>query len=119
MTPPKWRRGFQLYRRRTGTDSLGNEMAFYDMEQPDAEVSPENGVSFQRPRAWNPSGKLSSAGAQVVEYGEVMGGVMGCYLRDDLAVAEYDRIAVDGLLYEVRSIQTWPGHRKLLLQRLD
>ena len=118
-TPPAWRRGFALYRRRTGRDALGNETAFYSMEAPDETVSAPDGVDFQHAKSWNTSGRLGSAGAGVEEIGEVPGGgVLEGYLKSALAVSPFDRLEIDGALYEVRSVQRWPGHRKLLLQRV-
>lgn len=116
-TPARWRRGFQLYRRRTGTDSLGNEAAGYDMETPDYEATAEQGMDFQRPKSWNTAGSVTS-GARVEAWGEVTGGILEGYLRGALEVAEFDRLKVEGELYEVKSLHRWPGHCKLVLQRV-
>ena len=73
-TPARWRRGFRLYRRRTG--------------------------------------------ARVEPWGETAGGVLEGYVFDALEVAEFDRLAVDGALYEVRRVLNWPSHRQLMIQRV-
>lgn len=118
-TPAAWRRGFRLFRRRTGRDSLGNETACYDMDAPDAEFECGDGLDFQSPKGWNSAGRIGSAGAGVEESGEISGGgVLEGYLRPGIEAAPFDRLEVDGALYEVRSIHRWPGHQKLLLQRL-
>ncbi len=117
-TPTAWRQGFSLYRRRQGTDSLGNETAWYDMDAPDAVISAEEGLDFQYPRAWNTSGHVGTAGASVAEMGETSGGVLEGYLKGELELAAFDRLEVDGALWEVRAIRRWPEHRELLLQRI-
>ena len=48
-TPPDWRRGFDLYRRRTERDTLGRETAHYAQE-PDVRVEAADGLAFQHPR---------------------------------------------------------------------
>ncbi len=40
------------------------------------------------------------------------------YLRTELELAPYDRLDIGGRLWEVRAIQRWPSHRKLMLQRV-
>lgn len=117
-TPIPWRQGFVLYRRRTGTDSLGNETAVYDMDAPDAEFSDQQGLDFQRPRGWNSSGSLGKAGSRVEERGEVPGGVLEAYLIGGPEIAPFDRLEAAGELWEVRDIHRWPAHRELLLQRV-
>ena len=118
-TPARWRRGFRLYRRRTGVDALGNETAVYDMEHPDLVRTDAEGIDFQPPRSWNPGGRLDSVGARTEAWGETAGGVLEGYVFDALEVAEFDRMAVDGVLYEVRRVLRWPGHRQLMLQRVQ
>ncbi|MBR1780544.1 MAG: hypothetical protein IJ751_03975 [Oscillospiraceae bacterium] len=113
-TPARWTRPFALYRRRTGLDSLGNETARYDMSAPDATGE----MDFQQPKSWNTAGRVGSGGAQVDETGERSGGILEGYLRSALAVAAFDRLQLDGALYEVRAIHIWPSHRKLMLQRV-
>lgn len=115
-TPAAWRRGFRLYRRRTGTDSLGNETAVYDMDVPDEAVPAERGMDFQRPKSWNTAGSVTS-GARVEPWGELTGGILEGYLRTELDIKEFDRLEVEGTLYEVKSLHRWPGHCKLMLQR--
>lgn len=52
------------------------------------------------------------------EYGERCGGVLEGVLYGDLELDVFDRLVVDGVVYELRAVQGWPGHRKLQLQRL-
>lgn len=115
-TPKGWRRGFSLYRRATGQDSLGNETALYG-ETPDLVVEAEDGLAFQNPRSWNSGGKVGAA-VEVTENGEVPSGILECCLRSDLEIAAFDRLDIGGELWEVRSIQHWPSHRRLVLQRV-
>lgn len=115
-TPRSWRRGFSLYRRTVGADSLGNETALYGQD-PDLVVEAENGLAFQHPRSWNSGGKVG-AGMSVEENGEVPNGILECCLRGDLELSPFDRLDIGGELWEVRSIQHWPNHRKLMLQRV-
>lgn len=116
-TPVPWRRGFKLYRRKTGQDSLGNETAFYEMDAPDLAAEDQDGLAFQSPRSWNSGGRVG-AGAEVTENGEVPNGILECCLRGGLEIAPFDRLEVAGELWEVRSVQRWPSHRRLVLQRV-
>jgi hypothetical protein len=118
-TPKDWRRGFQLCRRRKGTDSLGNATAEYDMEHPDEVYSAEEGIDIQPPRSWNSSSRLDSVGAHLADWGETAGGVLEGYVMDALEVNAFDRLVIDGAVYEVRSVQRWPGHRQVLMQRVE
>lgn len=117
-TPLAWRRGFRLYRRRKGNDALGNVTAVYDMTDPDAEVSAEEGISFQYPRGWNTAGSVGSRGCRVEEQGEVTGGVLEGWVKSDIAISRFDRLVVDDELWEVRAVYRWPGHRQMLMQRV-
>ena len=40
-------------------------------------------------------------------------------LFSDLEIAPFDRLEINGGLYEVRAVQQWPGHRKLLAQQIE
>lgn len=115
-TPSSWRRGFSLYRRTAGLDGLGNETALYGQE-PDLVVEAPDGLAFQNPRSWNSGGKVG-AGMKTEENGEVPNGILECCLRGDLEISAFDRLEIDGELWEVRSIQHWPSHRRLVLQRV-
>lgn len=117
-TPAAWRQGFKLYRRRAGTDSLGNETALYDMTAPDAEAEAAEGICVQYPRGWNSSGSVGKTGSRVEERGEVPGGVLEGWVKGELVIAPFDRLEVDGGLWEVRAVHRWPGHRQLLMQRV-
>lgn len=117
-SPPSWRTGFQLYRRRRGTDRLGNPTAEYDMEHPDVVRPQAEGMHLQVPRSWNSGGRLDSVGARLEEWGETAGGVLEGFLFEELEVAAFDRFAVEEAIYEVCSVHRWPGHRLLMLQRI-
>lgn len=119
QTPQGWRRGFSLCRRRLTADSLGNPVASYDLDNPDyvAEDGSEGAVSWQNLRSWQSSGRLTS-GAEPGEQGETAAGVLEGCIFSDLEIAAFDRIVLDGEVYEIRSVQRWPGHRKLLAQRV-
>lgn len=119
-TPALWRQGYTLHRRRSGTDSLGDETAYYDMELPDLTVADgaEEGICFQPRRSWISSGTLDSAGATVAEYGQRSNGVLEGVLYAGVELAPFDRLVIGGELYELRTVQHWPRHRYLLLQRV-
>lgn len=118
-TPLSWRRGFALYRRRLSADSWGNPIAVYRMDAPDftAADGSADGICWQNVRAWQSSGRLTS-GASSGEAGEQYADVLEGYLFSPLALSAFDRILLDGALYEIRAIQHWPDYRKLLAQRL-
>lgn len=116
-TPAEWRRGFKLYRRKTKFDALGNEVAYYDTE-PDLEVADAEGVDFQSPQSWNSAGNVGKTGHHVALHGEAVGGVLEGYFRARPVIAPYDRLEIDGEVWEVRATRRWPGHRQLLLQRV-
>lgn len=117
-TPAVWRRGFKLYRRRKGNDSLGNVTAVYDMANPDVEVSVEEGITFQYPRGWNTAGSVGSRGCRVEEQGEIAGGVLEGWVKSSIVISRFDRLEVDGELWEVRAVYCWPGHRQMLMQKV-
>ncbi len=50
--------------------------------------------------------------------GEQYAGVLEACLRRELELTEFDRLEVDGMLYEVRLLRRWPNHREILLQRV-
>lgn len=118
-TPLDWRRGFTLHRRRQTTDCYGDPVDAYDMEHPDftAQDRTAEGICWQSTRTWQSSGTLSS-GARLEEYGERANEVLEGVLYGDLELSVFDRLVVDGVVYELRGIQNWLGYRKLQLQRL-
>ena len=118
-TPLSWRRGYALHRRRTRTDGYGDPVTYYDMEHPDftAEDGSPEGICWQQVRTWQSSGTLR-AGAEVRPWGEGSGGVLQGVVYDGPVTAEFDRFVIDGVTYELRGVERWPGHRLLLLQRL-
>jgi hypothetical protein len=117
--PLHWRTGFSLYRRRLVKDSSGETEAVYDMEHPDftAQDCTQQGVCWQSVQSWQSSGRITS-GWKPGRQGEAVSGVVEGRLFYPLQVRPFDRIAINGQLYEVRSVQRWPGHRKLLLQQI-
>lgn len=116
-TPVKWRKGYTLHRRRQRVDRYGEKQNWYDMEHPDAviEDGDEDGVCWQDVRTWQTSGTLSSGG-RVAQQGEEYRGVLQGALFGTLEVELFDRFVIDGRTYELRKIQSWPGHRLLSLQ---
>lgn len=118
-TPLSWRRGFTLHRRRLTTDKLGNPVASYDMKHPDytAQTGTKEGISWQSVRSWQSSGRLTS-GFAPGEQGEQAAGVLEGCLFSDLEVSVFDRLVLDGAVYEIRAIQRWLSYRKLLAQRV-
>jgi hypothetical protein len=117
-TPAGWRQGFSLYRHRTGSDALGSERAYYDMDTPDLVRSAAQGMDLQPQKGWNSAGRISS-GAEVTCAGEFPGGLLEAYWREEAEIAPFDRLALDGQLWEVRSVHRWPHHKMLMLQRLN
>ncbi len=118
-TPLAWRRGFTLHRRTQTTDCYGDPVNTYDMEHPDvtAQDGTEDGICWQNLRTWQSSNTLSS-GAKVEPYGEHCSGILEGVLYGTLSLSVFDRLVIDGAVYEVRGIQRWLGYRKLQLQRL-
>ena len=117
--PAAWRRGFSLYRRRLEENEWGEPVASYDMEHPDFTVADgaEGAVCWQPVQSWQTSGRLTS-GEHPAEPGEQPSGVLQGCLFSPLEVSAFDLVRVGEELYEIRSIQHWPGHRKLLAQRV-
>ena len=118
-TPAAWRKGFALHRRKAGTDRYGDAVAVYDMEHPDVTVvdGDEDGICWQSVRTWQSGGNLSSGG-RVDAGGERIGGIQEGVVYGSLEAAVFDRLVIDGSVYELRAIQSWPCHRVFQLQRL-
>lgn len=118
-TPVAWRKGFTLHRRKAGTDRYGDAVAVYDMEHPDVTVvdGDEDGICWQSVRTWQSGGNLSSGG-RVDAGGERIGGILEGVVYGCLEAAVFDRLVIDGAVYELRAIQSWPCHRVFQLQRL-
>ncbi len=118
-TPGAWRKGYALHRRRWKTDRYGEAVSVYDMDHPDAVVedgSPD-AVCWQDLGGIRDSGRLTS-GAELSEQGERYREILQGALFSELELSVYDRVVVNGGVYELRKIQQWPGHRMLFLQRL-
>lgn len=79
---------------------------------------PEEGICWQSARTWNSSGILSSGG-RVEPCGERIGGILEGVVYGMMEAAEFDRMVVQGAVYELRGIQHWPGHRVFQLQRIS
>ena len=116
-TPAAWRKGFALHRRKAGTDRYGDAVAVYDMEHPDVTVADgdEDGICWQSVRTWQSGGNLSSGG-RVDAGGERIGGIQEGVVYGSLEAAVFDRLVIDGSVYELRAIQSWPCHRVFQLQ---
>ncbi|MBQ3090002.1 MAG: hypothetical protein IJD21_05505 [Oscillospiraceae bacterium] len=117
--PLSWREGFALYRRRLTEDSMGEPSVHYDMERPDfvAEKGTKEGICWQSVQSWQSSGRLTS-GSRLRPLGETSSGVLEGRIFSDLELAPFDRLMIRGELYEIGNIQHWPGHRKILAQRI-
>lgn len=118
-TPLAWRQGFTLHRRKVGRDCYGDAIAVYDMEHPDVTVADGdgNGICWQAVRTWQSGGNLSSGGRVELE-GERSGAILEGVVYGALEASVFDRLVIDGAVYELRAIQHWPCHRVFQLQRL-
>ena len=89
------------------------------MEHPDVTVvdGDEDGICWQSVRTWQSGGNLSSGG-RVDAGGERIGGILEGVVYGSLEAAVFDRLVIDGAVYELRAIQSWPCHRVFQLQRL-
>ena len=117
--PQELRKGFRLYRRREGRDSLGDPISVYDYTQPDLTVedgAPE-GICWQSVRTWQSSRNLSS-GVRQEPYGPQETGIVQGVLYGTLEVSVRDRFQLESGWYELRAIQYWPRHRLLQLQKI-
>ena len=118
--PLHWRRGFSLHRRRLSEGADGETQISYDMDHADftAEDGTEQGICWQSVQSWQQSrGRLTASwkrGAQ----GELPAGVVEGRLCYALEVEPFDRVRLSDGLYEVRSVQCWPSHRRLLMQQI-
>ncbi|MCD7838444.1 MAG: hypothetical protein LUG65_05995, partial [Clostridiales bacterium] len=119
QTPPGWRKGYALHRRRTRTDGYGETAAYYDMDTPDLEVADgaDNCICWQDVRTWQTGGELNS-GSSIQESGESARGVLQGVVFGALEVEPFDRFVIDGKVYELRTVQRWLGYRLLQLQRM-
>jgi hypothetical protein len=89
------------------------------MEHPDftAQDATAEGICWQSVQSWQTSGHTTS-GWKRQQPGELPSGVLEGRIFSDLEIAPFDRIRLKEGLYEVRSVQRWPRHRKLLLQQI-
>lgn len=107
-TPLSWRRDWALYRSIEGTDSRGDPVRRYDMENPDftGTAGTASGVCWQ----------IKSGQWSVEEFGEsATGGAAFDLYLSALEIAPFDRCVFGGRLWEVRGVQSWPGHRHITL----
>ena len=116
---PAWRQGFALHRRRLEQDGTGETVAVYDMEHPDfvAQSGSDTAVCWQSLQSWQSSGRITS-GWRLNRQGEEPSGALEGRLTYPLQIAPFDRVVLEQGVYEVRAIQRWPGHRKVLLQQI-
>ena len=119
--PPRaWRQGFALHRRRLVTDEAGEPMAVYDMTHPDftAPAGSDTAVCWQSLQGWQSGGHLTGRWRQHRQ-GEEPSGVLEGRLTYPLMIAPFDRVVLEDGVYEVRSVQHWPGHRRVLLLQIS
>ena len=109
--PAPWGKAWTLHRRKTGTDSYGDTIAVYDMDTPDytAEAGSTGAVAWQ----------TGGGSATVDQPGEqVTATATGRIYDGTLEIAPFDRVRFDGAVWEVRSVEQWPSHRKVTVERV-
>jgi hypothetical protein len=111
--------GYALHRRKWTMDEYGEREPVYDMETPDFVAQPggEDAVCWQNAGYSSNRGTLSS-GAKQEQQGERVREILQGALFSQLEVAEYDRLVIQGKVYELREIQHWPSHRMLYAERV-
>lgn len=107
-TPIKWRRDWALYRAQSGTDSRGNPIRTYDMDNPDFTGTAGNASGV----CWQLSGEAANTEELGDKYRLTASFVL--YL-DALEIAEFDRCIFGGAVWEVRKVLQWPNHRQVEL----
>lgn len=108
--PAAWGKAWQLYRRQAGQDAWGDPTAVYP-EQPDASFSAGGDGAV----AW----QSEPGSTETAEPGErTRQTAAGCVFDASLEIGPFDRVAFDGALWEVRSVQILPGHRRVEVVRL-
>ena len=80
-------------------------------------VEAADGLAFQHPRSWNSGGKRGR-GRRGAGLGRTARRNSGGLPAHRAGTGPYDRLDIGGRLWEVRAIQRWPSHRKLMLQRV-
>ncbi len=110
--PPAWGKAWSLYRRKAGTDSYGDPIAVYDLENPDytAEAGSTGAVAWQ----------AEGGAASVSEPGEqVTATATGRIYDAALEIAPFDRVRFDGAVWEVCSVEQWQNHRNVGVVRVE
>lgn len=112
-----FRRGYQLCRRRLRRDQYGELESVFDLEHPDLVVEPgsPHAVSWQRVSQNHQRGSLH-AGAVQAEQGERIREILQGALFSDLELTLWDRLVIDGRVYELRDVERWPSYRMLYVQ---
>lgn len=109
--PPAWGKAWTLHRRKAGTDSYGDPIAVYDMDSPDYSASEGSSGAV----AW----QVEGGAASVSEPGEqITVTATGRIYDAALEIAPFDRVRFDGAVWEVRSVEQWPSHRKATVERV-
>ena len=113
------RSGYSVHRRRLERDAYGEWAAVYDLDHPDVVVEADSpdAVCWQGSGQNRSRGELRSGAAQE-EQGERSLEVLQGALFSDLALSQWDRLVIDGAVYELREIQQWPSYRMLYVQRV-
>lgn len=115
-----WRRsGYTVHRRRLAADAYGEQAAVFDMEHPDVVVAAgsADAVCWQRAGQNRARGKMQS-GAVQAEQGERSQEILQGALYSDLTLNQWDRLVINGAVYELREIQQWPSYRMLYAQKV-
>lgn len=109
-TPTAWRRAWQLHRSIPGTDSRGDPIRTYNMEEPDytGVAGTESGVCWQ----------ISNSDNEVQTYGERPSATASFVLYGDLPISVFDRCVFSGGTWEVTAVDQWPHHRYVKLKEV-
>lgn len=110
-TPFAWRRGWQLHRVREGTDSRGDPVRTWDMDEPDfiGETGSSTGVCWQ----------INDDNNSVQEYGEQPVSTASFILYSEVEIAPFDRCVFGGGVWEVRAVTPWLHFRRVELERVS
>lgn len=111
------RSGYSVHRRRLVPDAYGEQAAVFDMEHPDVVVQALSADAV----CWQSTGQSRArerfrGGAVQAEQGERSQEILQGALFSDLELALWDRLVIDGAVYELREIQQWPSYRMLFVQ---
>ena len=108
--PAAWGIAWSLYRRRSGTDSLGDPTAYYDAAPDYTAAAGSTGAV-----AW----QVQSSGSDVTQSGEqISAGAEGVVYDDTLTLDPFDRVCFLGSIWEITGIEPWGHHRKVKVVRV-